>query len=129
LLGERRGAGRLLYEFYKDAIRLRLRYPGLRAHGLEVLHTHNDARVVAFRRFRGPEEYLVVGSLANQPHDPYVLEHALFGEGSWPELFNTDCARYGGARVGNPEPLSPEEGRLTLRLPARGVVVLRRGAT
>jgi 1,4-alpha-glucan branching enzyme len=128
LLGDRKGVGRRLYEFYKDAIRLRLRYAGLRGSELEVLHTHNEARVIAFRRFRGPEELVVVGSLANQPHDPYLLEHALFGEACWREVFNTDSPRYGGVGVCNPEPLAAQAGKLTLRLPPRGVLVLRRGA-
>jgi len=128
LLADRHGVGRLLFEFYKDAIRLRLRYAGLRAPGIEILHTHNQARVIAFRRCRGPEEYLVVGSLANQVHDGYVLEHALLADGSWRELFNTDAPRYGGTGVRNREPLAAEAGKLTLRIPARSVVVLRREA-
>jgi 1,4-alpha-glucan branching enzyme len=128
LRGERPGEGAALFEFYKDAIRLRLRYPGLRATGIQIVAAHNERRVIAFRRFRGPEEYLVVGSLANRAHDPYVLEHPLFAEGMWRELFNTDAARYGGAGVGNSDPLTAEAGKLSLRVPARGVLVLRREA-
>jgi 1,4-alpha-glucan branching enzyme len=129
LLGDRNGAGRCVFEFYKDAIRLRLRYAGLRSPEIEVVHAHNDARVIAFRRFRGAEEYLVIGTLANTPHDPYVLEHPLFAqEGSvWREIFNTDSARYGGAGVDNPEPISAADGKLSVRIPARAVIVLRRG--
>ena len=127
LWGARQGSGRRLFEFYKDAIRLRLRYAGLRSTEIEIVHVHNDARVIAFRRVRGPEEYLVVGSLANHPHEGYVVEHAVLGEGMWREIFNTDAARYGGAGIGNPDPLDAAGGKLSLRLPARGVIVLRRG--
>jgi 1,4-alpha-glucan branching enzyme len=127
LWGDREGVGRYLYDFYRDAIRLRLRHAGLRSTEIEVVHVHNDARVIAFRRLRGPEEYLVVGSLANQAHESYVIEHGALGDGLWREIFNTDSPRYGGAGVGNPGPLTASAGKLVLRLPARGVIVLRRG--
>jgi 1,4-alpha-glucan branching enzyme len=128
LLGDREGRGATLFEFYKDAIRLRLRYAGLRGPGLEVIHAHNDDRVIAFRRFRGSEELLVVGSLANRAHEDYLLEHDVFADETWRELYNTDALRYGGAGVGNPVPLVAEDGKLRVRIPARGVVVLRRVA-
>lgn len=128
LLGDRKGVGSKLFEFYKDAIRLRQRFAGLRSPGIEVVHANNDARTIAFRRFHGTEEYLVVGSLANQVHEGYVIEHGSLGEGAWREVFNSDSARYGGAGVDNPEPLTSAENKLALRIPARGVVVLRRGA-
>jgi 1,4-alpha-glucan branching enzyme len=129
LLGQRAGAGSRLYEFYKDAIRLRLRYPGLRSTAIEVVHAHNHDRVIAFRRLRGPEEYLVVGSLANRAYQPYQIEHPFLADGpaSWREIFNTDSARYGGGtNAESAELLTAADGKLALRLPPRTVIVLRR---
>lgn len=123
------GTGARLYEFYKDAIRLRLRFPGLRSPNIEVVHADNDRRAIAFRRFHGAEEFLVIGTLANATTAEHTLEHPSLGSASWREVFNSDDARYGGEGAGNPEPRQSQDGRLVVTLPARTVLVLRRNAS
>ena len=124
----RRGRGARLYEFYKDAIRLRLRFPGLRGTNIEIVHADNGRRAIAFGRSHGAEEFLVVGSLNNQVLDECALQHGSLGTAAWREVFNSDDARYGGEGGTSAEPVQSKDGRLTLRVPARAVVVLRRSA-
>ena len=45
--------------------------------------------------------------------------------GSWREIFSSDWREYGGQGVVNPDELQPQDGKLKLRLPARGFVVVR----
>ena len=47
--------------------------------------------------------------------------------GGWQEIFNSDSAFYGGSDVGNYGATLPsEDGRIDVRLPANGLLVLRR---
>ena len=47
--------------------------------------------------------------------------------GSWREVFNSDSSAYGGSDVGNFGAAIPAwDGRIELRLPANGFVVLLR---
>src|SRR5512140_2647412 len=50
LIGERAGNGSRMFRFYQDLIRLRKQQPGLRARQLDVIHAHNENRVIAFTR-------------------------------------------------------------------------------
>ncbi len=47
----RRGTGALLFGFYRDIIRLRLASPALRSPNIEVFHTDDPGRLLAFRRW------------------------------------------------------------------------------
>ena len=127
LHGARRGSGRRLFEFYRDIIRLRLRHRAFTSMNVDIVATHNDHRVLAFRRWKGSEEYLIVATLSDRGWpEGYRLEGAGLMEGHWLEIFSSDETRYGGAGVTNgPEVLSA--GRtITVKVPARGFVVLRR---
>ena len=61
----RQGAGANLFRFYQDLIRLRLTHPALRSPNIDILYTHDANRMLAFRRWEGSEELLVVASLNN----------------------------------------------------------------
>ena len=61
----RDGDGANLFRFYADVIRLRLAHPALRSRNCDILHANDDNRVIAFRRWTGNEEMIVVGSLNN----------------------------------------------------------------
>jgi 1,4-alpha-glucan branching enzyme len=127
LQGARAGSGARLYAFYRDLIRLRFRHRAFTTPNLDVVATHNDDRLLAFRRWKGSEEYLIVATLSDQGWPQgYGLEGAALMEGRWTEVFSSDEPRYGGGGVTNRgSELRTEGGRLTLRLPARGFVVLR----
>jgi 1,4-alpha-glucan branching enzyme len=127
LEAERLGDGARLFRFYQDVIALRLSNEALRSSNIEILHTNDDARVIAFRRWKD-RELIVVGSLNNAPFDQphYRIEHHAISQGAWSELLNSDANLYAGAGVGNPVSLHSDAGGLEVVLPANGVVVLER---
>jgi 1,4-alpha-glucan branching enzyme len=131
LLGERLGQGRHLFRFYRDLIRLRRRHHTFATPNLDVVMAHNQDRVLAFHRWKGPEHYLVVATLSDHGWpEGYELRSPTLLLGRWREIFTSDSAWYDGAGVGNEEDLTVssdgKDGRLVLNLPARGFVVLRR---
>ena len=130
LLGERAGEGARMFRYYQDLIRLRRMNPAARAPHLDVIHAHDPTRVIAFTRRQGSNELLVVASLNNRPFEHgYVLQTSpdRLPPGGWQETFNSDAAVYGGNDVGNYGAVVPSDsGRIELRLPANGVLVLQR---
>jgi 1,4-alpha-glucan branching enzyme len=128
ILGERRGAGKQLFRFYSELVGLRRRHQALATPNIEILHAHNEDRVLAFHRWKGPEHYIVVATLSNfgWPDGykiPLPAPHA--AGGCWREIFSSDWKEYGGQGVENPDELQPQNGQLSLRVPARGFVVVR----
>lgn len=130
LLAERKAAGRHLFRFYCDLIRLRRRHHSLATPNIEILVAHNADRVLAFRRWRGPEHYLVVATLSDFGWpEGYELRAPGIQAASWREIFSSDAAQYDGDGVSNRGQIEAEKGLMTLRLPARGFVVLRQVPT
>jgi 1,4-alpha-glucan branching enzyme len=126
LRGEREGAGRFLFRFYSDLIRLRHRHHTLTTANIALTHVHNADRVLAFHRWKGPEHYLVLSTLSDKGWpDGYRLQPPAVATGSWREIFSSDAREYGGDGVSNGAELEPVDGQLLLKLPARGFVVLR----
>lgn len=128
LQGLRAGRGRHLFRYYQEAIRLRRASEALRSREIEVLFVHDADRVVAFRRWSGEEELLVVASLNDRAFtEGYALTHPRLSAGAWQEVFNSDAEVYGGANRGNLGGRLYAQGeRLSMVLPARGLLVLRR---
>jgi hypothetical protein len=114
LHGGRARKGRKLFAFYQDIIRLRLRERAFTSLNIEVVLTHNDDRLIAFRRWKGREEYLVVGTLTDRGFPRgRLLEGAALMEGSFVEIFNSDLPKYGGDGVSNADtPLASAGGRI-----------------
>lgn len=130
LEGQRRDTGALLFRFYQDIIRLRLATTAIRSRNIEIIHTDNTGRVLAFRRWDNTTEYLIAASLNNAAFDnpSYLLTHPSLGSAGWRECFNSDSAAYGGSNVGNAgATLRAGGGTLGLVIPANGFVVLERG--
>ena len=127
---ERRGEGARLFGFYRDLIRFRLTHPGLRSRQLDIIDVHDANRVLAFRRWGGGEEFLIVASLNNRPfRDGYVVrtDPPRLRDGGWTEVFNSDAASYGGDNVGNQgEERYAAGGEFRVVLPANGLVVFRK---
>ncbi len=130
LHGERAGAGAKMFRFYQDLIRLRRANPAARSTHLDVVHVFGPTRVIAFTRRKGGHELLVVASLSNHPFgDGYVIQTQgdRLPSGLWQETFNSDAAIYGGNNVGNYGTAIPcQDGRIQLRIPANGFLVLQR---
>ncbi|MEW5931535.1 MAG: alpha-amylase family glycosyl hydrolase [Gemmatimonadota bacterium] len=130
LWGERAGEGARMFRFYRELIALRRAHPGIRSHEIDVVHAWDLNRVIAFTRREAGSELLVAASLNNHPFaDGYVVQTdpARLPAGSWREVFNSDSSAYGGSDVGNFGAAIPAwDGRIELRLPANGFVVLHR---
>ncbi|MFA4902411.1 MAG: alpha-amylase family glycosyl hydrolase [Desulfobaccales bacterium] len=123
----RRGPGANLFRFYQDLIRLRLAQPHLRSPNLDLLHTHDANRLLAFRRGEGSEELLIVASLNNNAFaDGYVIQNVRIADGQWREIFNSDATAYGGSGLANQGLIPSAGGVFTVRVPANSVLVFQR---
>ena len=127
LLGERTGNGQTLFGYYQAIIRLRREYDSLRSHNIDILHVHDANRVLAFRRWQGSEEMLVVTSLNNTPFAAgYDIRSDRIRDGQWQEILNSDHVAYGGSGLVNAGLLASQGGTFTARIPANSVLVFQR---
>lgn len=123
----RNRTGGPMFACYRDLIRLRREHAALRSANIDVVHVHNENRVLAFRRWDVGEDLLVVATLANAGYPGgYRLTGTSLPDGRWRELLNTDAGAYGGGGVGNPSELDSAGGSIAPRLPGNGVLVLQR---
>ena len=127
ILGERAGKGKALFRFYQELITLCRRLRSIRSHNIDILHQSNPNRIIAFKRWEGDEQVIIVASFNNSPFaNGYVIEKDLLGipNAWWKEVFNSDAAVYGGQNVGNRGAVIPtNQGRLNVVIPAGGFVV------
>ncbi|CAH1209304.1 1,4-alpha-glucan branching enzyme [Candidatus Nitrotoga sp. BS] len=128
IIGERTGNGKALFRFYQDLISLSRRLRSIRSQDIDILHLSNSNRVIAFKRWRGDEEVIIVASLNNTAFvDGYIIEKDLLAipDAGWKEIFNSDAAIYGGQNRGNGGASIPSnQGRLNVIVPANSFVVL-----
>ena len=128
ILGERNGSGKTLFRFYQELITLTRRLPSIRSHNIDILHVSDSNRVIAFKRWTGDEQVIVLASLNNSAFaNGYLVEKDLLGiqDGGWKEIFNSDSEAYGGQNVGNRGAvIASFGGRLNVVIPAGGFVVL-----
>ncbi len=123
----RQGAGANLFRFYQDLIRLRLARPALRSHNIDILYTHDANRMLAFRRWEGSEELLVVASLNNTSFSSgYIIQNSRLVDGWWREIFNSDATVYGGSGLVNRNSIASAGGVFSISLPANSVLVFQR---
>lgn len=126
ILGERNGNGNKLFCFYQELITLSRRLRSIRSHNIDILHAYNPNRVLAFKRWDGDEEVIIVASFNNAAFNGYVIEKDLLAipNAHWKEVFNSDAAIYGGQNIGNGGAIIPSnQGRLNVVIPANGFVV------
>ncbi|WP_152054326.1 alpha-amylase family glycosyl hydrolase [Tautonia marina] len=130
LFALRDGPGAHLFAFYTDLIRLRLdpANPALRSRHINVLHSHDVNRVLAFHRASDGQEFLVIANLNDHPFEQgYAIEHGAISSGDWREVFNSDSQNYDGWNVGNFGATIPSpHGRFEAVLPAAGFVVFQK---
>lgn len=113
-----------MFRLNQDVIRLRLSTAAVRSHEIDVVHTDDPCRVIAFRRRDGQHEVLVVGSLNNAAFDQpgYVLTQPSLYDHRWRERCNSDSHLYGRDDDGNAPAGAGAE--LSVVVPANGFVVL-----
>lgn len=125
----RHGSGAALFAYYQELIRLRLDpgRPSLRSRQIEIVHSSDSDRVIAFRRWQGPENHLVIASLSNRPLVPHRIHSSRLGEERWREIFNSDAACFGGTNTGHQGGvLTASGGGLECLLPANALLVFER---
>ncbi len=127
ILGEREGNGKALFRYYQDLITLTHRLRPIRSHNIDILHQSNSNRVIAFKRWSGDEQVIILASFNNTAFtNGYRIEKDLLAipNAGWKEIFNSDAAIYGGQNIGNAGATIPSsEGRLNVVIPASGLVV------
>jgi 1,4-alpha-glucan branching enzyme len=127
ILGERAGNGKQLFRFYQDLISLGRRLPSIRTHNIDILHQSNDNRVVAFKRWIGDEQVIILASFNNTTFsNGYVIQKDSMAipDAGWREVFNSDAAIYGGQNVGNSgATISSRASQFAANIPANGFVV------
>lgn len=127
ILGERSGSGKTLFRFYQDVIGLSRRLGSIRSHNIDILHQSNANRVIAWKRWNGAEQVIIVASFNNAPFATgYVIEKDALAipDAGWKEVFNSDAVIYGGQNVGNSGAvISSGPGHLDVVIPANGFVV------
>ncbi len=127
IVNERTGNGAAMFRFYQELISLIRRLRSIRSHNIDILHQSNSNRVLAFKRWEGDEQVIIVASLNNAPFtNGYVIEKDLLAipNALWKEVFNSDAAIYGGQNVGNGgATIASNGGRLNVVIPASGFVM------
>jgi 1,4-alpha-glucan branching enzyme len=128
LHAERNGEGQGMFRFYRDLIRLRRRHHALSSSNIDILLAHNGDRLIVFHRSKGPEHYLIAATLSDIGWPGgYDLEGQGLPDGRWREIFSSDAVEYNGEGVTNEaSELDAENGKLCLRIPPRGFIVMRR---
>ena len=129
ILGLANGDGAALMAFYRDLIALSQSSGGIRSRNIDVIHAHDDNRVIGFLRWDESQTFFVAGSLNVAAFDHgYRFSHPRFDDAEWTEVLNSDLGIYGGWGVGNGGGVRSSNGMLEILLPASGAVVLRRSA-
>jgi 1,4-alpha-glucan branching enzyme len=103
--------------FTSELLALRRRLPALRSARANILHVHDDTRVLAFQR----DNVVVIASLNDSTFSRYRLPFPFPGE--WREVFNSDAyddyaANGNGGRV-----FVGEDHHAEIVIPANGVLV------
>ena len=124
---ERAGSGHFMFKFYQDVIRLRKTHPGFRSHSIDIIHTHNSYRIIAFLRTDGIERFLIVASLNNQSFtNGYSIASPHLGDARWQEVFNSDSEIYGGGNIGNASgSTASQNSSISVIVPSNGFIVFQ----
>lgn len=127
IIGERAGNGQVMFRFYQDIITLSHRLSSIRSHNIDILHQSNQNRVIAFKRWSGDEQVIIIASFNNDAfRNGYLIQKDFLAipDANWKEAFNSDAAIYGGNNVGNFGSVVPSrQNSLYVVVPANGFLV------
>ncbi len=123
----RRGSGAKMFRFYQDLISLRRNKPSLRSPNIEIVHAHNENRILAFLRSTPEnEELLVVISLNNSSFsNGYWLHHDFLSGKKWREILNSDYSIYGG-KTEHKQIFTAEGSGVNPMIPSNSVLVFQK---
>ena len=123
----RESTGKGMFRFYQDIVRLRREHAGLRSSSIAVLKVHNQQRILAWHRWRGDQEFVIIASLSNTPFEHgYAFTHRNLKGKIWKEILNSEAPIYGGPGGGNNNDVDSVEGTMNVALPACGILVFAR---
>jgi 1,4-alpha-glucan branching enzyme len=127
IYAQKNGDGRSMFEFYSAAIKLRRNCSAFCSEKIELLHIHDDNRIIVFRRWNESEDYIVVASLNNHFFERgYIIEHPSIVAGQWRKILNSNSEYYEGTDHQN-ENLQSTNGHIELDIiPANSVIVLEK---
>lgn len=121
--------------FTRELIALRRNHPALRAEGCNIIHVHNDNRVLVFQRsVVGVGDDLVIAASLNEKNW-YNYQIGFPASGRWAEIFNSDVydnwvnpttAGNGGGVSASGPPLHGLSFSASITIPANGFVVFER---
>jgi 1,4-alpha-glucan branching enzyme len=121
--------------FARELIGLRKNQPALRGEGCNIIHVHNQNRVLAFQRWvqNSGQDVIIVATLSEGTWYNYQIGFP--GGGRWLEVFNSDvydnwvnpiAAGNGGAVYADGPPLHGLASSASVTIPANGLVVFAR---
>ena len=126
------------HRFTRDLMWLRRKHPALRGEGLNVIHVHNDNRVIAFHRWVPDvgRDVVIVASLNEGTFYNHSYRIGFPIGGHWNEVFNSDIYDewFNPNVQGNPGGITadgpawdglPTSAQITL--PANSILVFARG--
>jgi 1,4-alpha-glucan branching enzyme len=121
--------------FTSDLVALRRRQPALRGEGSNMIHVHNDNRVMAFQRWVEGQGRDVVVVVSLNESNYYGYQIGFPDSGRWLEVFNSDVydnwvnpivAGNGGSVDASGGPLHGLSASASLTIPANSVLVFAR---
>lgn len=121
--------------FTRELLAVRNRLEGLRGSGLNVFHTHNENRILAFHRWIPGEGHDVVVVASLKESTFYDYEIGFPGGGYWREVFNSDVydnwvnpsvAGNGGGVYSNGLGMHNLPSSAKITIPANSVVIFAR---
>ncbi len=123
--------GAPMQQMVRDINQLRWNHDGLRSPAGFVTHTDLQNQVIAFKRYSGDGDVLLIVVNAGNGQwsgNQYMVNLAGDNSGNWQEVFNSQAPAYGGiGTVGNfGSTLSPIQGQLPINLPSWGVLVFEK---
>jgi 1,4-alpha-glucan branching enzyme len=121
--------------FTRELIAMRRNHPGLRGEGYNIIHVHNDNRVLAFQRWVvGAGNDVVIAATLSETNW-YNYQIGFPSGGQWAEVFNSDvydnwvnptaAGNYGGVYASGP-PMHGLSFSASITIPANGFVVFAR---
>lgn len=114
------------HKVYQDLISLRRSSDAFLPDApIERVMTHNDDKIVAFKRSSadGSDNFLVFSHLGDVDREGYGVN---LPAGEWQEVFNSDSHHYGGQNTGNGGKVLQGDRTSQVTLPAGGTVVFKK---
>ncbi|MBF0136975.1 MAG: alpha amylase C-terminal domain-containing protein [Magnetococcales bacterium] len=127
LPGLRATTGAYMFKFYQDILALRSHESALRTKNVDILHVHNQNRILVFRRQDNTGDLLIALNLNHVSYTAYDVINDRIPRSNWNEVLNSNNPQYNGwGNLNNGQRTADGHGKITLALPGNSIVVLKR---